>query len=132
MMDKETSMTAEEAKSKGFIDTIIEPAKAMAFVGHDTIVKMNIEKSTKMTDKEKELNGFMDKFLAKAKKIGKELGFEFDPVDIVVELNDGEKLFVVSEDGELEGKEVFKADAEGNRTDEAAPDGTHDLNDGRS
>jgi hypothetical protein len=47
-------------------------------------------------------------------------------------LEDGSSIFIESEDGELEGKNAFVADAEGNPTEEAAPNGTHLLRDGRS
>ena len=53
------------------------------------------------------------------------------PANLSVELADGQRLFVYTEDGEVEGKQVVLADSEGNPTETPAPDGDHALQDGR-
>lgn len=52
--------------------------------------------------------------------------------NLVVDLADGQKVFVFTEDGEVEGKRAVIADADGNPTETNAPAGPHPLVDGRT
>lgn len=54
------------------------------------------------------------------------------PKSMALDLADGQKLFIFSENGELEGKSAVLATAEGEPTETPAPVGTHALADGRS
>jgi len=122
MMDEETSFTTDESIAKGFVDEKMEPAKAVAKIDINKIKNMKDE--TKLDKIGKQMNDLIDK-----------MGNFLSPKDVknvVVELADGVKIFVVSEDGELEGKEAFIADEEGNATEDIAPAGTHEMTDGRS
>ena len=118
MMDKETSMTAEEAVTSGFVDGYMVPIKAIA--------KFDITKN-KMPETKKVDLSVLERIIAKAEKI-----FVPQIMNMNVELEDGSMIFVQTEDGELEGKPAFTTDEEGNGTDTPAPDGTHALRDGRS
>ena len=127
MMDAEKWMTPEEAKAAGFIDEVIPALKAVA--------KFDIPKSKynkEMADnKTNESTKKLDSIIDKAEKLFKNL-LRFNPKNAVtIELADGKKLYVESEDGEFVGKKVFLIDAEGNPTEEVAPEGDHTLVDGR-
>lgn len=126
MMDNETWLTAEEAKALGFIDSIIRDVKAVAKYNTNNIPKMeNVKEDKSKLDKIFEK---MNKFLDNVPK----MFVDQDPVDVTLELQDGTRIFVDSEDGELEGKTAWMVDEEGNRTDMPATEGTHILADGRS
>ena len=58
--------------------------------------------------------------------------FKDEISNIDLSLADGTTIFVESEDGELEGKNAFTVDEEGNPTEEAVANGVHELQDGRS
>ncbi len=128
MMDKETSMTAKEAKDFGFVDGFMTPLKAVAKIDIKNMPVTKKAPEVKTDKKAKELENFFDRLLAK----GREFMSPQNAEHIMLELADGTFIFVDSEDGELPGKAVFTVDAEGNRTEEPAPDGTHELRDGRS
>src|SRR5690606_11801023 len=103
MMDEEKWMNAEEAKAAGFIDEVIKPLKAVA--------KFDIPKSkfnNKMADTNtNESAKKLESIIAKADKLFKNL-LKFNPKNAVtIELADGKKLYVESDDGELVGKKVF-------------------------
>jgi 8-oxo-dGTP diphosphatase len=51
---------------------------------------------------------------------------------MTLELADGQKLYIFSEDGELAGKSAVIATPEGEPTEQPAPAGTHPIADGRS
>lgn len=51
--------------------------------------------------------------------------------NMTVELEDGNQIYVYSEDGEFEGKRAVLTDGEGLPTEENAPAGEHRLRDGR-
>lgn len=125
MMDKETTLTAAEAKAQGFVDGFMSPVKAVA--------KFDIEHM--QVKKEKDISKFneiFDKIAEKADKLLKKLTFDADPKNVTVTLANGSAIFVESEDGELEGKNAFTVDEEGNATDTPVEDGTFQLEDGRS
>lgn len=118
MMAAETWMTAEEAMQFGFVDRIeTVNAKAISF---DKVYAYFTEKTT---IKPKTNN--MNKTLRKALAL-----FMPDKVkNVYDELADGTVIFVESEDGDWTNKPVFVEGADGEMT--PAPDGTHDLRDGR-
>jgi len=118
MMDEETSMTAEQALKSGFVDGFMTPIKAIA--------KFDINKN-KMAEVKKVDLSMLEKIIARAEKI-----FVPKIMNMNVELEDGNMIFIETEDGEIEGKRAFTTDEEGNGTDTPAPDGTHTLRDGRS
>jgi soluble cytochrome b562 len=82
-----------------------------------------------MSEKVEKIETMVDRFLAKADKLLKNLS---GVSNMAVELADGNKLYVESEDGELVGKMAYVADAEGNPTEQVAPEGDHALIDGRT
>lgn len=128
MMDEETTLTAVEAKDKGFIDGFMVPMKAVAKLD----IKNTKMKSKKEIEQEKETLSVMDKILAKADELYKRLTYQDSAHNVMLTLADGSAIFVESEDGELEGKNAFTVDEEGNPTDTPVEDGTHALEDGRS
>jgi len=119
-MQEERSFNAEDALKFGFVDEVLEQKKAVA--------KFDLK-----MENEQEVTGILAKIqeginnLLKTKEPKNQ-----EPENISLELEDGNMIWVRSEDGELEGKEVFMADEEGNPTDTPAPNGTHRLRDGRS
>jgi len=123
MMKEEKEMTTAEAMSMRFVDGLMQPLKAVARFDINTINKM-----AETVDKTNDLNSVLDKILAKAKTIYKDV---FNPKNIAITLADGKKLFVESEDGELEGKRAFLANEDGTPTETPAPAGDHNLVDGR-
>jgi ATP-dependent Clp protease, protease subunit len=124
MMKEEKEMTTAEAMSMRFVDGLMQPLKAVARFDIKTINKMAETKETA----EKEIDNVLDKILAKAKTIYKDV---FNPKNMAITLADGKKLFVESEDGELEGKRAFLANEDGTPTSTPAPVGNHNLVDGR-
>ncbi|MGB0978917.1 MAG: NUDIX domain-containing protein [Croceimicrobium sp.] len=85
------------------------------------LIKKALEMSDKVTALEKGMNAISAKINAL-----------FGTKAMLVPLKGGEgEIFVYSEDGEFEGKRAVIA-SEGEPTDENAPAGTHELNDGRS
>jgi ATP-dependent protease ClpP protease subunit len=122
MMDAETWFTPSEAREKRFVDEVIPALKAVAKFDFKPEIKMQT------TVEKKEVEGLFDRIMSKLNTMQKDL---FSPKNIFIEMADGKKIFVESEDGELEGKKAFLTDAEGNRTETPAPAGNHDLIDGR-
>jgi ATP-dependent Clp protease protease subunit len=132
MMDRETWLTANEAKELGFIDSIVTHAKAVAKISHNNILKMEKakEQPSKLDEVSNKLLSSIDNLINSI--TGKVKNEAEEVVNTSVELEDGSFIWIDSEDGEVEGKQAFKTDEEGNRTDEPAPEGTHALKDGRS
>tara|TARA_B100000949_G_scaffold138616_1_gene121932 strand:- start:1028 stop:2152 length:1125 start_codon:yes stop_codon:yes gene_type:complete len=123
MMDDETTLTAAEAKTLGFVDAFMTPIRAVARFDSKTINKKKMEKKTTEDSKAQELNGVLDKTIDKLSGIIKSI---FTAQNITVSLEDGGELWVESEDGELEGKRVFSEE-----DGDVAEDGTYPLIDGR-
>lgn len=124
IMDMEKSWSAKELVELGLLDGIIEPAKAAA-----------LSAEIEQTDNQffKNMTNTADAIVAKAKSqlraFAQFMGVA--PKALSVELADGSKIWVETEDGELEGKVAYTTDSEGNPTSDFAPVGTHDLIDGR-
>lgn len=122
MMDKETIMSGSEAVKLGFADLLLEPIKAVAY--------FKLENKSMEQNEIQEVKQTSNKILEIVNKI---LGVsKSEPKNMAVELADGATIFIESEDGEFEGKRAFVVDAEGEVTSTPAPDGTHELRDGRS
>lgn len=117
MMDEESYMNAEEAKELGFIDEIVHRSKMVA--------KIHTNKS-KMAENEKEVTSLMQEIKNMLASLVKS-----KPKNMALELENGTKVFVETEDGDLVGKEVYLANEDGSATQEVAPDGAHTLADGR-
>lgn len=133
LMQNETYISADELIEMGFATGIADqvPADFMAKTRPLTYTKqylsiLNKSKQNKMAeDVNKRLDGF-EGLLKGVLNL-----FKGSVKNMAVKLADGKELYIFSEDGEIEGKRVVFADPEGNPTDEAAPDGTHELEDGR-
>lgn len=119
MMNDETYMSAEDALSMGFVDKIIDRSKMVAKIKHYNNMNSNDEK---------EVKGMFAEI--KALLTGKSK--KEQPKNMGLQLDNGQMIFVQTEDGDLVGKEVFLATESGEPTEDAAPDGTHLLTDGRS
>ena len=136
-MRKDTPIWANAAKDMGFA-TFVPEFKAVAKIN-----RTNINNEMSKVKEKTKLDDFSTKLLASITDIfnassGKEE--EDDKVEnelpeaenMNIELEDGAMIFIESEDGEVEGKVAYTTDAEGNKTEELAPEGTHILKDGRS
>jgi len=123
LMNKDELLTPEEARKLRFVDEVLEPLKAVA--------KFDI--NNKSMSKEKGDNA-LEKMLASMEQKTSDMYNKLfpKPKNETLELADGGSVFVETEDGELPGKRVFMVDEEGNPTEEPAPNGTHNLIDGRS
>jgi ATP-dependent Clp endopeptidase proteolytic subunit ClpP len=108
MMEKETTFTVYEAKEKGFIDEVVDELKAVA-----------LAKSSKMSNEDKT---FMQKLGEKFSQFAKEIMNSPNAMDLP--LKAGGSIFVESETEDLVGKPAFVGE-------EPAPDGDHELADGR-
>lgn len=125
MMDDETYMNSTEARKLNFVDEIMKPARAVAFLNPDKIKPMTEE--IKEPSKLERLHGEMLDALNNLTNLIAPKSFK----NITIELAEGGSIFVESEDGELEGKTAYIADDEGNRTEELVPEGTYKLIDNR-
>ena len=123
---------ANVAKEMGFA-TYVPEFKAVA--------KLNVNKYMAETKEPSKLDTIHDGLMKALNELAESLepnnevepqNEVVQPENIDVELADGGMLFVESEDGEFVGKMVYLTDEEGNRTDQVAPEGTHQLVDGRS
>ena len=132
MMNDGTWLTPTQAKEMGFIDSIIDNVKAVAKFNINNLSKMeNKEESNKVgkASVSKLEKAFNDMMSALNKWTNNEI---LTVWNVDIKLSDGTVLFVESEDGELEGKMAYLADEEGNKSENPAPAGTHELEDGRS
>ncbi len=124
MMEAETWMTAEEAKTLGFVDRIESTnAKAIEFGKVYAYLAPEIQ-PIQNNSKPKKMNGFL-KTMAKAMNL---LSPE-KAKNVYDELADGTVIFGESEDGDWTDKSVFSESAEGEMMPLA--DNTYDLRDGR-
>jgi ATP-dependent Clp endopeptidase proteolytic subunit ClpP len=116
MMDKETFLSASQAKDFGFVDEIDEPLKMVAYLD---ITKLKSEKTMEQ------------KVLEALEAFGKKFDsiFSKKPKNLDLTLEDGTGIFVETEDENLVGKACFIVTPEGNKP---APDGNHMLADGRT
>lgn len=132
-MRLDTPISATEAKEMGFA-TVVQEFKAVAKFQTET--KMSTEAKTSKLDRlaaelTEAINTVGNLIKGNSVKAIEEVPEVPAVENISVELKEGGFLFIVSEDGELAGKVAYIADAEGNKTDQLAPAGTHDLIDGR-
>lgn len=111
MMKKETRMNAHEAKSKGFVDKTSKQLKAVA-IGKFNQKEMEAEDRTVLQKLGDDLSAIVKKLTTAA-----------EPKNVDLILKDGSVL-VVEGEGDLMGK---PATVNG----EPAPDGEHELEDGR-
>jgi ATP-dependent Clp protease protease subunit len=126
MMKSETWLTASKALEIGFVDAIVnasiaarKPLPIKAQINLDMQKEFTAEQKTWLEAKLSTIeNGFKSLFKAKFK-------------NMVVKLQDGNEVFVDTEDGDLMGKKVFLMD-NGNMTETPAPDGEHVTEDGRT
>ena len=120
LMDNEEDMSADQAVALGFATKKLKArVKAMAYLTNN--------KSTMSKEKENGIQESLNKILALVTK-----AFTSEAKAMVLELQDGKKVFVETEDASmLEGVSVYMVDEAGNPTQEPAPDGQHTLNDGR-
>lgn len=109
-MKEDTKLSADDLLSLGFATKIIEPIKAYAYINHKNKIKMVDEK--KFFEK---LGGVLDKFADKVKN------FSRLPVEnLVMKDKEGNEISVERESGEA------------TVGDKASPDGTFELEDGRT
>ena len=141
LMKKETKLSAEELLRLNFATEIIEgvpDTQARRAIAYNSLA-FNIETAA-LEAAEKELNlkqeamdntlldriaKGMDAMSARLKAMGASKA-------MTLELADGQKLYIFSEDGELAGKSAVIATPEGEPTEQPAPAGTHSIADGRS
>lgn len=111
LLNNETEFDAQTALKLHFA-TKINPKKLK-------IAAMKIEDKT--------MNRFYNQFVAFLNKVNGKV------MNMVAELADGTKLFLETEDlANLLGVGAYMVDANGNPTQEPAPDGTYQLKDGRT
>lgn len=115
LMDKEATLSADQAIELGFA-TEKEKFKVLAF----------IKKEETMSTEEK---GLWNKIKAIVK--AQEQDDDEGPKNLLLELDGGSQVYVLTEDETLEGKSVVVAEG-GEPTDAPAPDGDHLLADGRT
>ena len=126
MMDKETWLTANEAKELGFVDKIVIHSKAVAKINYNNFKKMEAIK-----EKPGKLETAANKLLASINALINTAAGDQEIKNVNVEMEDGSFIYVDSEDGELEGKQAYTVDEVGDKTDTPAPEGNHTLIDGR-
>ena len=122
LMQAKTSLSMQQAKELGFIDEIIGE-NVKAFHKYELVAYIENQNMKEFT---KEQKSWLETKLAAIEKLFKNLTPEIKNMEI--ELADGNKVFVESEDGEYVGKKVWTA-ADRNMP---APDGNHQLKDGRT
>jgi ATP-dependent Clp endopeptidase proteolytic subunit ClpP len=112
MMNSETFLTADQAKTYGFVTEVIDQLKAVA--------RIDISK----------LNNDMDKkTISLLEEIKNLLGVRKSPKNMEIALEDGTKIMVDTENGDFAGKTVSKIAEDG--TSSPLEDGTYKLMDGR-
>ena len=118
MMKKETRMNAEEAVKYGFADTIHDQLKAVA-IGKNQVIMENTEEVKGLIQKIGDgINALLGKQTTEAATTNA-------PSAVDLALKDGKMLMVAGEDGDIVGK---PATVDG----VPAPDGAHELADGRT
>lgn len=131
LMKAETFLRPEQVVAMGFATGYTEQAPADFLANTRPLAYTKkylsiLNKSTKMAE---DVNKRLDGLEALIKGVKNLFSFKFK--NMAVKLANGQELYISSEDGEIEGKRVELADAEGNPSGEAAPDGAHELQDGR-
>jgi ATP-dependent Clp endopeptidase proteolytic subunit ClpP len=126
MMKSETWLTSSKALEIGFVDSIVN-ASIAARTPLPIKAQIKIDMQKEFTEEQK---SWLE---AKLSAIGKgfENLFKSKFKNMVVKLQDGNEVFVETEDGDFMGKRVFLMD-NGNMTETPAPDGEHVTEDGRT
>ena len=118
MMKKETRMNAEEAVKYGFADTIHDQLRAVA-IGKNDVIMENTEEVKGLIQKIGDgINALLGKSTTEAATVTA-------PSAVDLALKDGKMLMVAGEDGDIVGKPATVDGA-------PAPDGAHELADGRT
>jgi ATP-dependent Clp protease protease subunit len=127
MMKSETWLTSSKALEIGFVDSIVNAASAMARKALPIKAQIKIDMQKEFTAEQK---SWLE---AKLSTIGKgfENLFKSKFKNMVVKLQDGNEVFVETEDGDFMGKNVYLME-DGNMTETPAPDGEHVTEDGRT
>ena len=141
MMDKETWLNSDESVEFGFVDSVMSGVKAVAKINYNKYMADNKVVENQPEKKPSKLDMIHDGLMKALNELSEQLDANnevevkdevIQPTNIDVELADGGMLFVESEDGEFVGKRAYLTDEEGNRSEQPAPEGTHELKDGRS
>ena len=126
-MRKDTPIFADKALQMGFA-TNVPKFKAVAKFN---LNKMSDTKKEGLSKLEKTFNEFMNLWKDDDVKNIEVNNEELEVQNVTLSLEGGGAIFVVSEDGELEGKVAYMTDEEGNRTEELVPAGEYQLTDNR-
>jgi ATP-dependent Clp protease, protease subunit len=127
LMKNTTWMSAEDAKAKGFIDTVIEMKAASMDVRK---IAASWKKEPAKEDLEQTItNKIMGKFQNMVNAALKAAGIKAEIKAMDIALEDGNILRVDSETEDLVGKTAVLIDSEGNES--TPPDGSHTDADGR-
>jgi ATP-dependent protease ClpP protease subunit len=130
LMKKDTYINPEQAVKLGIATGIYTEQTA----GPSGLQAVALSKNLNNLIMAKEQNTLMEGFksvLSDLRSLIKNEATDPQPNNLLVDLADGVKLFVMTEDGEIEGKIAYIADEEGNPSKELAPVGQHNLLDGR-
>lgn len=128
----ETDLVSFYSSVTGLTEEAIVPLmRDTTLFDSETALKLNF--ATQVVDSFKIAANMKTKFEKLTDKISAYFNeVEDKPLNMVLELEDGSKVFVQTEDiSKLEGVKVFTVDENGNPTQESAPDGEHKLKDGR-
>jgi len=120
VMAQEKRFSAAEMLEIGLIDEILTSTRAQALA---TEIETETENLTSINIMD--IKKHLQRISAFAAKIAGKKAME-------LELEDGTKLFIYTEDGEIEGKQAVIMGEDGLPTEDNAPVGTHTLLDGRS
>lgn len=129
LMENSRVLTAKEAKDLGFISTITSSVVNMQRYRIAAFIDPK-KKTSDMDFTPKQKTVLEQMFNSLTEKFNK----MFKPVfnAMLMELENGGKIFIDTEDAELKGKKVFTVDDAGNKTGDPAPDGAYILKDGRT
>lgn len=114
LMSKEIFLNSKEAIKLGFA--------SKEFI-YKAVAKFHLKQEKRM-EKEKSI-------LAEIKRLVNGFFKDTKPKNLLLQTQNGESLYVFTEDETILGKNVVLADGDGNPTDTPAPDGFHTLSDGR-
>lgn len=130
MMSDAKGFSAKEAKQLGFVSKVITVEVNEKKYLIAAYVNPTKEKSTDMDFTPTQKTGLQKMFADFGNKI--ESLFKVPFKNMLVELESGGSVWVDSEDDLFVGKKVYLTDAEGNRTNDPAPDGEHKTKDGKT
>lgn len=128
LMEQQRSLSAQEAKKYGFVSIINN--KVSDAQRYRIAAFMEKTKSTDMEFTASQKSWIENMFSQFSKKWDKLLSPVFK--NMAVDLENGSKIWIDSEDEDITGKMVFLADDKGEKTAEAAPDGEYKLKSGKT